>query len=196
MATYHAIAATGQAILGLLAEARPKPEFAGAVLELYQATNFQHPMEEGISLFLYRVAVNLGQRNQATRPRPDGLRALRPLPLDLYYLLTPWSPTAERQQRLLGWAMRTLEDTPILPSGHLNRFAPEADVFQSAETVELFYEPISLQDMVAIWDVFKPHQQLSVTYVARMVSIESTKGMPDAEPVQTRGFSVGQWADS
>jgi len=191
MATYQAIAATGQAILGLLADACPKPEFDGALFELYQPANFQNPMSEGISLFLYRVTVNLGQRNQATRPRPGGLRPRPPLPLDLYYMLTPWSPTAERQQRLLGWAMRTLEDTPILPSGHLNHYAPEANVFQPAETVELFYEPISVQDMVTIWDVFKPHQQLSVTYVARMVSLESEQGTPEAGPVQTRKFEVG-----
>jgi hypothetical protein len=194
LATYNAIAATGQAILGLLADSCPKPEFAGASFVLYMPKDFQTPMEEGISLFLYRVAVNLGQRNQATRPRLDGLRPRPPLPLDLYYMLTPWAATAERQQRLLGWAMRTLEDTPILPSGHLNHYAPEANVFQPAETVELFYEPISLQDMVTIWEVFNPHEQLSITYVARMLSIESTQGTQDAEPVQTRKLEVGQFA--
>jgi hypothetical protein len=196
VATHQAIAATGQAILGLLADSCPKPEFDGARFELYQPSNFQKPMPEGISLFLYRVAVNLAQRNQATRPRADGWRPRRPLPLDLYYLMTPWSPTAERQQRLLGWAMRTLEDHPILPSGHLNHYAPEANVFQPAETVELFYEPISLQDMVTIWDVFKPNQQLSITYVVRMVSIESTQGTREGEPVQTRVIEVGPWAAS
>jgi hypothetical protein len=196
VATYQAIAATGQAILGLLADSCPKPEFAGARFELYKPDSFHQPMEEGISLFLYRVAVNLGQRNQATRPRPDGLRPRLPLPLDLYYLLTPWSPTPERQQRLLGWAMRTLEDTPILPAGHLNHYAPEPNVFQPAETVELFYEAISLQDMATMWEVFKPHEQLSIPYVARMVSIESTQGTRDAERVQTRVLEVGQWAVS
>jgi hypothetical protein len=191
VATHHGIAALGQAILGLLADACPKPEFAGAQFELYQPSNFQAPMKEGVSLFLYRVTVNLAQRNQPTRTRPDGLRARRPLPLDLYYMLTPWAATAERQQRLLGWAMRTLEDTPILQAGYLNHYAPEPNIFQAAETVELFYEPISVQDMVAIWDVFKPNQQLSVTYVARMVSIESERGTPEAEAVQTREFLVG-----
>jgi hypothetical protein len=79
LATYQALAATGQAILGLLADARPKPEFADAVFELYQPSNFQKPIKEGISLFLYRVTVNLGQRNQTSRPRPDGLRPRPPL---------------------------------------------------------------------------------------------------------------------
>jgi hypothetical protein len=191
MATHHGIAALGQAILGLLADARPKPEFASAQFELFQPINFQTPLKEGISLFLYRVTVNFGQRNQPVRTRPDGTRARPALPLDLHYLLTPWAPTAERQQRLLAWAMRVLEDNPVLLSGHLNHYAPEPNVFQPAETVELFYDPISLQDMVSIWDVFKPNQQLSVTYAARMVSIESERGIPEAQAVQTREFQVG-----
>ena len=45
-------------MLGLLADACPKPEFANAQFELYQLTNFGNSMEEGISLYLYRVAVN------------------------------------------------------------------------------------------------------------------------------------------
>jgi len=195
LATYHAIAAAGQAILGLLADARPKPEFAGAEFELYQPSNFQKPMSEGISLFLYRVNVNLGQRNQSSRPRADGQRPLRPLPLDLHYMLTPWAATAARQQRLLGWAMRTLEDAPILDAGYLNHYGPEPGIFLDSETLELTHDPISLQDMVNIWDVFKPNQQLSVTYLARMVSIESQLGTPDFEPVQTRVFEIGQAAE-
>ena len=47
-----------------------------------------------------------------------------------------------------------------------------------------------------MWEVFKPHEQLSIPYVARMVSIESTQGTRDAERVQTRVLEVGQWAVS
>jgi hypothetical protein len=194
LATHQAIAVTGQAILGLLADACPKPEFAGAEFELYQPSNFQKPMSEGLSLFLYRVTVNLGQRNQSSRPRADGQRPRRPLPLDLHYMLTPWAATAARQQRMLGWAMRSLEDTPILDSGYLNHYGPEAGIFLDSETVELSHDPISLQDMLNIWDVFKPNQQLSVTYLARMVSIESELGIAEFAPVQTRVFEIGHAA--
>jgi hypothetical protein len=192
MAKTQAIAATGRAILGLLADARPRPEFENAIFELYQIRHFQSPMSEGISLFLYRVAVNGSQRNQLSRPGPHGQRRRRPLPLDLFYMLTPWAGTAEVQHRLLGWAMRTLEDHPILNSGLLNHYAPEPDIFQPDETVEVFPEAISLQEMVHIWEVLKPNQQLSVTYVARMIGIESELTLPDGKPVQTRELGLGQ----
>lgn len=192
MATHHAIAVTGQAILGLLAEACPKPEFAGAQFELYQPTSFQAPMEEGISLYLYRVTVNTTRRNLPMRQEPNGRRSRPPLPLDLYYMLTPWAKTAAKQQRLLGWAMRKLEDTPILPAGLMNHYGSETETFRQEEAVELICEPIPLQDMISIWEVFKPHQQLSVTYVARMIMIESRVEVIESQAVQTRVLDFGK----
>ena len=63
MGTFQAIAATGQAMLGLLSDACPRDMFPNAQFELYQMSNFQQPMEEGISLFLYRIAANTTRRN-------------------------------------------------------------------------------------------------------------------------------------
>ena len=114
MATYHAITATSQAILGLLESACPKPEFEGAKFELYQAKDFQYPMDEGVSLFLYRLASS-SRRNLPARPGPNGEKLRPPLPLDLYYMLTTWGKKADKQQRLLGWCLRELGDFPILP---------------------------------------------------------------------------------
>jgi Pvc16 N-terminal domain len=188
MATYHAIAATGEAILGLLEAARPQPEFANAQFALYQSTNFQNPMEEGISLYLYRVATNTTRRNLPPSIGPDGRRYRPPLPLDLHYLLTPWARTAAKQQRLLGWSMRALEDTPILPVGLLNHYGTEPETFFPHETVELVCEPLSLQEIVNIWDAFKPNLQLSAAYVARMVAIDTAVEISERSPAQTRVF--------
>jgi hypothetical protein len=187
LATYHAITATSQAILGLLEGACPKPEFDGARFELYQANNFQNPMEEGVSLYLYRVGVG-SRRNLPARLGPNGEQYRPPLPLDLYYLLTTWAKTAAKQQRLLGYCLRELENTPILPAGLLNHYGPESGTFRSNESVELVFEPLSLQEMANLWEPLKPHLQVSATYVARMVSIESMIEVPDSEPVQTREF--------
>jgi hypothetical protein len=41
MATTQAIAATGQAILGLLSDACPKTEFSSASFDLKQISNYQ-----------------------------------------------------------------------------------------------------------------------------------------------------------
>jgi hypothetical protein len=197
LATYHAIAATGQAIVSLLADASRDTEFAGVQFTLYQASNFQKPMDEGVSLYLYRVSINTVGRNQPPSVGPNGQRARPTLPLNLHYLLTAWAQTAARQQLLLGWAMRILEDTPIMPVGLLNQnhFGPAPGAFRPSEQVEIVWEQLSIQDMASIWEVYKSNQQispqLSATYQARMVAIESTAPMTVAREVQTRVFDVG-----
>jgi hypothetical protein len=192
VATFQAIAATGQAILGLLADACPKPEFAAARFELYQVNNFQLAMEEGISLYLYRIAVNTTRRNLPPSIGPDGKRYRPPIPLDLHYMVSAWAKTPIKQQRLLGWTIRMLEDVPILPSGMLNHYGPETEIFRSNETVELILDQLTLQDFNNLWSATKVNPPLSVNYVARMILIESTLEMVEAAPVQTRVFDAGK----
>jgi hypothetical protein len=195
LATHRAIAATGLAIRGLLESAVPTLEFPNAHFELYRPNDFDSPMTIGISLYLYRVMINTSRRNLPPVLGPDGKRYRPQLPLDLCYLMTAWGQTAEVQQRLLGWAMRELENTPILPSGLLNHYVQEVDTFHPAETVELICETISLQDMNTLWDGFKANktnQHLSVAYVARMLLIESNREIAEFPPVQTRVLDEGR----
>ena len=192
MATANAIAAVGQAILGLIAAGVPRDEFPTAQFQLYQAKDFQQPMDEGLSLYLYRITPAGEIRNYPPRMAPDGRRYRQPLPINLHYLLSAWAREAIKQHRLLGWAMRTLEDTPVMPATVLNQGGPETDTFWPNETVDLIMETISVYDMGAIWDVAKPNTQPSVCYVARMVGVESPLDMTEAGPVQTRVFRTGK----
>lgn len=193
MATPQAIAATGQAILGLLADACPKDEFAAARFELYQLGNFGSAMDEGISLYLYRVAVNGARRNLPPTVGANGQRFRPAIPLDLHYILSAWSKTAVKQQRLLGWAIRTLEDVPILPAGSLNNYNPEPDIFKPSETVEVILESLTLQDWNNLWGATKINPpSLSVGYIARMIAIESSLALSEFSVVQTRELGVGR----
>jgi len=195
VATANAIAAVGQAILSLIAGRVPRDEFPAAQFDLYQAKDFQAPMEEGISLYLYRITPAGEIRNYPPRVGPDGRRYKQVLPINLHYLLSSWAREAAKQQRLLGWAMRTLEDTPILPAGLLNLGGPEHDTFRPAETVDITMETISIYDMGAIWDVAKPNTQPSVCYVARMIGVESEIEIPTGPLAQTRVFRTGGVSD-
>ena len=192
MGTFQAIAATGQAMLGLLSDAVPRDQFPNAQFELYQMTNFQQPMDEGISLFLYRIAANTTRRNLPPTVGPDGRRFRPPIPLDLYYIATAWAPTAVRQQRLLGWAIRMFEDVPVLPTNLLNNFGPEPEIFQPGETVELLLDSLTLQDLNNVWGVSKASLQLSIGYIARMLFIQSSMAMSEYAEVQTREFGLGK----
>jgi hypothetical protein len=190
LATYPAIAATGLAIIGLLKDASQTTEFADLRFDLFQASDFNpgSQMPEGISLYMYRVTLNNSRRNLPPSTGPDGRRYRPPLPLDLYFLLTPWAKTAVRQLRMLGWAMRELENVTIMPAGLLNHYGPEHDTFRPTEAVELICDPVSLQDMANILEPTKTAQPISVSYVARMVLIESSISIIEAAPVQTREF--------
>ena len=192
MATANAIAGVGQAILGLIAAGVPRDEFPTAIFQLYQAKDFQSPMDEGLSLYLYRITPAGEIRNYPPRIAPDGRQYRQPLPLNLHYLLSSWARDAVKQQRLLGWAMRLLEDTPVMPATVLNQAGPETDTFWPNETVDVIMETISVYDMGAIWDVAKPNTQPSVCYVARMVGVESPLSVIEAAPAQTRVFRTGK----
>lgn len=178
--------------MGLLSDACANSEFTGARFVQYQPKDFESPVDEGVTLYLYRVSVNGSRRNLPPTVRPDGKRYRPPLPLDLHYMLTAWAKTAPRQQRLLAWAVRTLQDVPVLPASFLSVYAPEADVFRPGEAVELIFDSLSLQDMNNLWGTAKIAPPLSVAYLARMIAIESDVELADAgPPVQTRAFDAG-----
>ena len=190
MADYPAIAGTSQAVLGLLQGAALDTEFAGVEFAHYHAKSLEKPMAEGISLWLYRITVN-PQRNVAPRVDPDGTRRGPPIPLDLHYLLTAWAADPIQQQRLFGWAVRTIEDTPLLPAGVLNQHLAEPDVFGPSETVELVWQPIAFSEFLDLWEGARTAMRPSASYLARIVEIDSQVSL-DAHPdVQTRELAYG-----
>jgi hypothetical protein len=189
VAHYHAIAAVSATLKGVLADAR-LPEFAGTEIEILQAPDYQKskPIEQGISILLYRVAVSALPRTLSSRFDPQGRRRLPPLPVDLYYLFTPWGRTPVMQQRLLGWLMRTLEDITTLNASLLNNFGGQDPIFADDETVSMIPEPLTLQDLANLWEILKPNAHVSVAYQARMVHLETLLKPESGEPVQTREF--------
>jgi hypothetical protein len=192
MASPNAIAAVGRALLSLLAAAVPKPEFAGAAFELYQSKHLQSPMEEGVGLYLYRVTPGGSLRNLPPRMGPDGRRFRPSMPVDLHYLLIAYARDAFKQQRLLGWAIRTVEDTPLFHASLLNQIGPEEDTFGENEVTDILFETISIQDMSSIWDAAKTQIQPCVAYVVRMVPLASQIEMVDGDRVQTRVADIGK----
>lgn len=196
MATYQAIAAVSLALKGLLDRALPKDEFPEAAIKLLQPADYATGMAEGVSLLLYRVAINHTQRNLPPRNALDGARYRPPLPVDLHYLLSAWSDDADTQQSLLGWAMRLLEDTPGLPGNLINPFMPAKPVFRADESVELVCDPLPPEQWLALWATLTPKAAASMTYVVRMVQIDSDKPMPDAERVRQRNFEIVKGADT
>jgi hypothetical protein len=192
MATYRAIAATGATLAGIIRDRYPRDEFGSALdVQLYQTRDFTEPMREGFSIFLYRVGINGSVRNLTNRRAPDGRRFRPSLPLDLFYMVTAWAGDTERQHRMLGWVMRMLEDLGQLSASHLNHYIAETDTFAPTESVDVICDPLALSDYFTIWDRLRTLPP-SVTYVLRMVLVDSDITISDGPVVQTRHFSVGE----
>jgi hypothetical protein len=191
VATHHAISAVGQGIVTLLKAASSTGELGALDVKLFHARDFQKGVEQGVSIYLYRVAISTARRNLQCPVAPSGRPYRPPLPLDLFYLITPWARTPELQHVILGWSLRTIDDSPSLPAGLLNAHLP--GTFAEDDTVELVHEPSSLQDLVNIWEVGKANIQVSSTFVVRMVPIHSKVEMTGTGArVQTRVFATGQ----
>ncbi|MBM4200655.1 MAG: DUF4255 domain-containing protein [Gammaproteobacteria bacterium] len=189
MASYKAIAGISRAIIGHLEDNCPTLESTQPDCKLFHPADFENPsITEGFSLLLYRVGVNGNLRNLPPRRTLDEGSYRPSLPLDLHYLLTAWATNPERQQRLLGWAMRFLEDRVILPGNLINQYLGEddKDTFRADEAVEFILDPLSLTDHFNLWDKLKSKLQVSATYVARMVMLDSEMEWTSAPLVQSR----------
>jgi hypothetical protein len=189
MATYTAIAATSEAIRRYLYEA-PRPEFPNLDVKVFQASDFTSAVPAGgrVSIFLYRIGINPSRRNLPPKMNEAGTIRMRPaIPIDLFYAVSAWALNADVQQRLLGWAIRTIEDSPIFPASVLNQLQA-TPVFRTTETVEWVCDAWPLQDLNVLWELLKPNVPLSVGYVARMLALESEPPQLQGPLVQTRDF--------
>ncbi len=192
MATWNAIAATSKALLAVLEEGFPRDRFPiSPSFDLVQPPRLagNTALPDGIAVCLWRVAVN-PRRSLPPRRNAEGQRFKPSLPLDLHYLLVPSATAADTQQRLLGWALRELEDHPVLTSGELNRQLAEPTVFAPDEAVELVADPLALADFLALWDKAKATLPVAMGYTARMLLIDSEVSMSEGPPVRERVFDM------
>ncbi|HEY0173367.1 MAG TPA: DUF4255 domain-containing protein [Pyrinomonadaceae bacterium] len=191
MAEFHAIQVTCDAVMRLLQESY-RPDLiepaTSLQFEVYATADFKDHMAQGVSLFLYRVHVNSTQRSPLVKD-PAGNMRRQLLPLDLHFFVTVWAPKASLQHAILGWAMRLLEDNPVLSSSLLN--GVREDTFRGDETVEVVLGQLTNEELMRIWDDLGTEYQLSVPYVARVVRIESLYELSEGEPVTTRQFEYG-----
>ncbi len=192
MASFHAIAAASATLQSLLRDRYPRDAFgSGLAIELYQPKDFATPMNEGIAICLWRVTPNTARRNLPPRTDAIGRRFRPSLPIDLSYLIVPFADQAERQQRLLGWLLRAMEDLGPLVATQLNHALAESDVFADVESVDLLNDPLVLADYLTLWDRIKALPP-SATYVMRLLLLDSEAGIDEFPLVQERRFDMAK----
>jgi hypothetical protein len=188
VATYRAIGSVAEAVARLLEQSWVPTLLSGIEpqFKVYQGKNFSSPMETGISVFVYQVIVDKVQR---TLPPPQS-QYRRPLPLVISLLLTAWAHDVSAEHDLLGWAMRSIADNPILSPGFLN--SAVSGVFHSDETVELVPSELTNDEVFQLWQVLPNGIQLSACYLARVVRVDSELTEPVGAPVSTRELQFAE----
>lgn len=195
MALTQAIAAAAAALKGLIAERYPRAEFGTLGVEVVQAKDVDKGLNgDGFAILVWRTSVNTQRRARGPRTDQFGNRFRPSLPIDISIMVIPHANSAERHLRMLGWVMRALEDAGPISSTQLNHYLSESDVFAPGEDVELVLETLALADQLTLWDRLKKHP-MGVTYLMRMVLLDSTQPVSELPAVIEREFQVGAMAD-
>jgi Pvc16 N-terminal domain len=161
----------------------------GAVVTLLPPGD-QLPEVIGLNLYLYRVMESPFTKNRNW----PGDRVTTPtdqpaLGLQLFYLLTPLgtrpandSDAGDDAHTMLGLAMRTLQENPVLNDVHLPTFEADTELpdflLNSYEKIKMMLLPTSIEELSKIWATINQPYRLSVAYEVSVVEIAPTPPPP------------------
>lgn len=177
MANLAAIRSVGTSLADYLTNAYRTAVFpAGTVrptctFEVVSSSGMQVDQEPSsasvrVLIYLYRVSVDPHLRNSGRTATPD--MRMPPLSVNLHFLFSFWTTSAENEHLALAWTMRQLHTTPLLDGTILSADAR----WSSDEVVQLIPSELSNEDTMRIWDALRPDYHLSVAYIARVVRID------------------------
>ncbi len=202
MAQYDAIRALGESVLEMMRLACPlaalqlEPQTAFSFASLNALINATPP-QEGFYLCVWRVGIGGMPRMLPPRRARDGKLYKPSVALDLYFLLLPIAKSADKQAQMLGWVLGFMNTLAPLTGETINRYAKgDVTVFAAEESVELIADPLPTADYLALWDRIKSGFQAGMTYVARMVLIDSDQTETEGALVTERVLDMRRPGDA
>jgi hypothetical protein len=129
----------------------------------------------GISVWLYKVSRMPEMLNEPPERIGPNRIVRTPLPILLFYLVTPITVHPETRHTLLGRVLQVLNDHAILRGADLRGVLKG-----TSEQLRVNLEALSLEELSLVWEALSEPYQLSVTYLVQVVKIDS-----DLEPVKS-----------
>lgn len=196
MSNQLAIAAVTETLRRLI-EAAVQADDGSAVV-VARPPDKVNPATNRLNLFLYQAEVEPAFRNRTdvARPGAPGEIAEPPLPLCLYYLLMVYGTDQDTgdvgAHRLLGRAMLTLHDHPVLGASEIASALPGNDLHEQVERVRITPLSLSVEEMSRLWGSFATNYRLSTAYKASVILIDSTRARRAPLPVLTLRTADGR----
>ncbi|MGA2086197.1 MAG: Pvc16 family protein, partial [Terracidiphilus sp.] len=161
MSDYTVISAVGQTLRALLTSnitQSTDAQIKNVPIELLSPREMQDKNDSlGVSVWLYRVT-RMGEMLNEPPVRVSATQIARtPLPLLLYYLVTPVASDPMTRHALLGKVLQVMYDHSILRGADLQGALQGTD-----EQLRVVLEALSLEDLSLVWDALSEPYQLSV----------------------------------
>jgi len=148
---------------------------AGIPIQLQSPKEMQDLGLNGVSVWLYKVSRMAEMLNEPPERRGTNQILRTPLPVQLYYLVTPLLADPITRHTVLGRVLQVFNDRAILRGADLQ------GVLQgTSEQLRVNLEALSIEELSLVWDALSEPYQLSVTYLVQAVKIDS-----DLEPLKS-----------
>jgi hypothetical protein len=178
MSDYTAIAAVSDTLRQVLRQnitLSSDPQLTGIEVYLLSPKEMNDAGDKGVSVWLYKVSRMAEMLNEPPERKVANQLIRTPLPVLLYYLVTPIADDPLSRHRLLGKVLQVLYDNCTLRGAFL-----KGSLSGTSEQLRVNLEALSLEELSLVWDALNEPYQLSVTYLVQLVKIDS-----DLEPVSS-----------
>jgi hypothetical protein len=163
-----------------------------AVVSLATPDGMEGAGEIGLSMWLYRLIRDDQTLNLSPRRIAPNVIRRQPLPVRLHYLMTPIitgaasMPAPEAEQLIIGRALQTFHDEPLITGADLQGSYQGTDV-----ELAVRLETLGLNETSLIWEGLERSYQLSISYEVTVVVIASALAPFAVTPV---GIAKPQYA--
>ena len=179
MSDYTVLSAVSHTLRDLLKQnitKSPDAELNGVDIYLLSPKEMQDAGNSvGVSVWLYKVSRMAEMLNEPPQRISPNQIARTPLPVLLYYLVTPFTPDPSTRHTLLGRVLQVFNDHAILRGADLRGVLKSTN-----EQLRVNLEALSLEELSLVWEALSEPYQLSVTYLIQVAQIDS-----DLEAVKT-----------
>ncbi len=179
MSDYTVISAVSQTLRSLLTAnitQSTDSQIKNVPIELLSPPEMNKVNENlGVSVWLYRVS-RMGDMLNEPPQRISATQIVNtPLPILLYYLITPVAEDPLTRHALMGKVLQVMYDNAILRGTDL-----QGTLMGTTSQLRVVLETLTLEELSLVWDALSEPYQLSVSYLIQLASIDSA-----LQPVQT-----------